>query len=121
MRKFFIVTIPIITLVLFMLVMLSGSYLKKPLGKDDNIPQFIEVVIKNIRDEKWQEAGENTDKLSRAWKKVVRRVQFSEERDEINDFTMSVARLRGGIMAKDKASSLSELSEAYEHWRELGK
>ena len=48
-------------------------------------------------------------------------IQFSSERDEINAFTMNVARLRGAIRAQDKAISLSELSEAFEHWKQLGK
>lgn len=120
-RKFLVIAIPIITLIIFVLIMLSGDFLKRPLGKDDNIPATIEQVISNINKEDWEEAAENTDKLSTAWNKVVRRVQFSSERDEINAFTMNLARLRGSIMAKHKANALSELSEALEHWRELGK
>lgn len=121
MRKFLVISIPIVSLALFILVMLSGDFLKKPFGKDDNIPESIQILVNNINEGKWEEAVNNTDKLSSAWKKVVMRVQFSSERDEINAFTMNVARLRGAIMARDKASSLTELEEAYEHWRELGK
>lgn len=121
MRKFLIVTIPIITIVCFILVMLSGSYLKKSFYKDDNIPELIQVITENINYEKWEEASNNTEKLNEAWNKIVKRVQFSSERDEINGFSFSLARLRGSIQGKDKASSFSELSEAYEHWKELGK
>jgi len=120
MRKFLVISIPIVTLTLFVVIMLSGNYLKKPMGETDNIPELVQILINNIDDENWEEAKNNTDKLSEAWNKIVRRVQFSSERDEINGFSMNVARLRGAIMAKDKASSLSVLFEAYEHWRELG-
>jgi hypothetical protein len=121
MRKFFVITIPIVAMVLFILIMLSGNVLKKPLGNNDNIPEAIQLVIQTVKDEKWEEASNNTEQLSETWKKIVNRVQFSSERDEINAFSMNLARLRGAIIAKDKSGALMELSEAYEHWDELGK
>jgi len=120
-KKFFVVSIPIVTLGLFILIMVSGNYLKRPLGNDDNIPALVEVINNNIMEEKWEKASTNTEKLNDAWEKVIKRIQFSSERDEINAFTMNVARLRGAIRAQDKAISLSELSEAFEHWKQLGK
>jgi hypothetical protein len=120
MRKFLVISIPIVTLVLFIVIMLSGNYLKKPLGETDNIPKLVQILISNIDGEKWEDAKKNTDKLSETWDRIVRRVQFSSERDEINGFSMNVARLRGSIMARDKANSLSAIFEAYEHWKELG-
>ncbi|MDF2592539.1 MAG: hypothetical protein K0S75_2005 [Clostridia bacterium] len=120
MRKFFVISLPIGALIFFVLIMISGNYLKMPMGKNDNIPEIIEVLIHNLDEEKWEEANRNTEVLSKAWSNIIERVQFSSERDEINAFSMNVARLRGGIAAKDKANSLSELYEAYEHWKELG-
>jgi uncharacterized protein YfkK (UPF0435 family) len=120
MRKFMIIAIPIVTLAIFVLIMLSGNYLKKPLGEEDNIPELVQLLTQNIYDEEWAAAAENTEKLRNVWNKITKRVQFSSERYEINGFSMNLARLRGAIMAKDKANSLSELYEAYEHWKELG-
>lgn len=121
MRKALVICLPIGTIIFFVLIMLSGSYLKMPIGKDDSITDLVQVLINNVNNEEWEEANYNTDKLSEAWDKIVRRVQFSAERDEINDFAVNVERLRGAIMAKDKGASLSELYEAHEHWRGLGK
>lgn len=121
MRKSMIIAIPIVTVTFFILIMLSGNYLKKPLGKNDNIPQAIEEIIQDINNERWEEVSRKTEDLQGTWKKIVRRVQFSSERDEINSFSMNLARLRGAIMAKDKSSALIEIKEAYEHWDELGK
>lgn len=121
MRKFLVISIPIVTLVFFILVMLSGDVLKKSFGSDDNIPQSIETLIQDVNNENWEAANKNTDNLSKAWDKVVNRVQYSSERNEINDFTISLARLRGAIQAEDKSGSLQELNEAYEHWKDLGK
>lgn len=120
MRKFLVVTIPIVTIICFILLMLSGNYLKNSFGKDDNIPELIQVITEDINNERWEAANNNTEKLDEAWNKIVKRVQFSSERDEINEFSFSLARLRGAIKGKDRASSFSELSEAYEHWKELG-
>lgn len=121
MRKFLVISLPIVTIALFILVMLSGNILKKPLGNEDNIPNFIEQLIENVNQENWEAANQNLENLSRVWEKVVKRVQYSSERNEINNFSTSLARLRGALQAEDKSSGLQELHEAYEHWKDLGK
>lgn len=120
MRKFFIYFIPIALLSFFILVMLSGNFLKGPIGSEKSIPKSIEAIIKDINSDKWEEANKKANELSKLWKKIVTRVQFSSERDEINAFSVNMARLRGSITIKDKAGSIKELNEAYEHWDELG-
>ncbi|EKQ52851.1 MULTISPECIES: DUF4363 family protein [unclassified Clostridium] len=121
MRKFLVVSIPIASLVFFILIMLSGDILKKPIGIDDNISESIQLLIHDIQSENWESADIKTDNLSNSWKKIVKRVQFSSERDEINQFDICISHLRGAIMARDKSSSLIALNEAYEHWNDLGK
>lgn len=121
MRKFLVISLPIVTIALFVLVMLSGNILKKPLGNDDNIPNSIDILIENVNQENWEAANQNLENFNRVWVKVVKRVQFSSERNEINNFSTSLARLQGALQAKDKSSALQELHEAYEHWEDLGK
>jgi len=121
MRKFLVISIPIVTLVFFVMVMLSGDVLKQSLWGNDNIPHSIDTIIQDVNHENWEAANKNTDNLNKVWDNVVTRIQFSSERDEINAFSMNIARLRGAIQAKDKSIGLTELNEAYEHWKELGK
>jgi hypothetical protein len=121
LRRFLVIAIPIVTLVLFIMIMHSGNYVKKSLGTNDNIPQTIEDIIGSIMDDNWEEVERETNNLEAAWEKVVRRVQFSVERDEINYFTTNLARLQGAILAKDKPGALIELKEAYSHWENLGR
>ena len=121
MRKFIVTVIPIVTLALFVCIMISGSFLKKPFGKNDDVAQTIEQMLKDVNNEAWDEAVIKVDKLDNAWKKVIKRIQFSEERDEINFLSSNIARLRGAVSAKDKADALMELNDAYNHWKELGK
>lgn len=121
MRKFLVITIPIVTLTLFVLIMLSSSLLKKSLGKDGNITESIQLIIQDVESENWEDASNKIDNLSNVWKIVAKKIQFSSERDELNSFDVSIARLRGAIMAEDKSASFMELNEAYEHWEGFGK
>lgn len=121
MRKFIVAAIPIAALVLFVCIMLSGSFLKKPFGKKDDVAHTIDKIKENVNHESWDEAALEVDELDNAWMKVLKRIQFSEERDEINFLTSNIARVRGAVCAKDKSGALIELSEADSHWKELGK
>lgn len=120
MRRFLITIIPLITLALFVFIMLSGNILKRPLGEDDDIVGSLDDIIEAVNSDAWNEAGGKLQSLERAWNRVVNRVQFGSERDEINKLTTCLARLKGAIMAKDRAGALMELYEAYNHWIELG-
>lgn len=121
MRRFLVISIPIVSIALFILIMLSNSVLKKPLTDNDNIPEAIKLVINDIDNGDWTRAESNATKLHDTWDKVVRRVQFSGEKDEIDGFYKNIARLRGAIAAKDKSNAYMELYEAYEHWENLGR
>lgn len=120
MRRFLTIAIPIITLALFIVIMLSASFLKKPMGQEANVSQLLEDLIQNINKEDWDKASYEVNALDQAWKKVLKRIQFSSERDEINNINTDIARLRGSVSAMDKASSLMELEEAYNHWNNIG-
>jgi hypothetical protein len=100
--------------------MIGGSFLKKTFGKNDDVAQMIDTMIEDVSKEAWDEASVEIDELDRAWRKVVKRIQFSEERDEINFLTSNIARLHGAVSAKDKSDALMELSDAYNHWKRLG-
>jgi hypothetical protein len=121
MRKFIVSAIPIVTLVLFVCIMMSGSFLKRPFGKNDDVQQTIEKMIEDVNNEAWDKVAVEVGDLDSAWRKVIKRIQFSEERDEINYLTSNIARLRGAVSAKDKSDALMELNDAYCHWKELGK
>jgi len=121
MRKFLVRAIPVASIILFILIMVSDNYLKHSYSENDNVVKSIELIMNDVNMENWDEANIKIDDLNNAWMIIVKRVQFSAERNEINDFDKSVARLRGAILAKDKAGAMMELSEAYEHWENLGK
>ncbi len=119
MRKFLIIAIPIVALFFFVLIMLSNTFLKGPLEQDDNLSQTMETIMEDVKNENWKEASKEIDKLEHVWDKVVKRIQISSEKDEIDFFNSNIARLRGAIMAKDKSDALIELTEAYSHWNKM--
>lgn len=121
MRKFFVIFTPIAIVAITALIMLSGEFLKKPTGDMDNVPKYMDTITKAVQSEDWKSAEENASKLEDAWKIIVKRVQFSGERNEINDLNVSIARIKASINVQDKSAALMELSEAGQHWIGLGR
>lgn len=120
MRRFLVRLIPIAALSLFVLIMLSGTYMKKPRSESENIDKFINNTISYVKSEEWNKASKEADKLELAWNKVLKRVQFSSELDQINYLSESISKAKGGIDAKDRGISLSNLIVFYEKWRTIG-
>ena len=116
MRKFLNITLTILLLSFFIATMLSGNFLKRSIVNGNSVPEWINLIIHDIELEQWDEANKKTSELSNSWDKIVKKVQFSSERDEINNFT----RLQGSILTQNKNDAILELYEAYEHWDELG-
>lgn len=112
--------IPALTLALFVVLMNSGKLLKT-YALPDPVPGYFDRLERLITQEQWPAAAENAKKMEAAWRRVVRRLQFSEERDEINNFRHSLARMKGYIAAADKGGALAELKELEETWADLGK
>lgn len=121
MRKFFVIFTPVAILALSILIMLSGHFFKKPTGDWDNIPNHMDTITKAVMSDDWASAEKYTSELETGWKAVVKRLQFSCERDEINALSVSIARLKATITSKDKPSALMELGEAEQHWDDLGR
>jgi len=122
MRHFFLYKlIPTLTLFIFILLMNSGMFLKNSLGTKDNVPKYFSLLQASIDQGQWTEAANYLKKMQAAWGKVVPWVQFSEERDEINNFQHSLARMKGFVEAHHKAGALAELKEIEETWVNLGK
>lgn len=115
MRKFLVRAIPIATLILFILVMQTDIIYKKYFDKN-HIPESINLILNDIKDDKWFEADINIKQLSEYWEKVVKIIQFSAEKDEIKSLDKNLSRIKGAIMAMDKTNAIIELNEALEHW-----
>lgn len=122
MKRFLIYkVIPVLTLVIFIFIMHSETFLKKPLYSHDNVPKNLRLLQSDLQAGQWSTAGLHLKGIELAWRKVVPRIQFSVERDEINNFQHSLARLKGFLDAHQKAGALAEVEELKETWNDLGK
>ena len=121
MKKFISYAIPIVTLVAFVLIMLGGNYFKKPQSPSEDIVAFVELSIKHAKIENWDMLDKDIVNIDTAWKKIMPRIQFSVERDEIYNISLNVARLKGSIASENKTSTLIDLYEIIENWDELSR
>jgi hypothetical protein len=119
MKKFISFAIPVVTLAVFVLLMLGGNYLKKPRNPSEDVFAFVALSIEHAKAENWDMLNQDIASIDTAWKKIIPRIQFSVEQDEIYNISLSLARLRGSVESEDKASTLIELNEIIEDWNEL--
>ncbi|MBO8159253.1 DUF4363 family protein [Thermosyntropha sp.] len=119
MGKIIYYTSIIIILSLFVFILNSGDIAKKPWNREDDFEFYAESLHKNLKSENWIEAKKDLISLKKAWKKTVKRIQYSVEKDEINAINVNLARLTGYIENKDKSAGLAEIHEIQEHWHNL--
>ncbi len=120
-KKFFLYFIPLCTLALFIFVMNSGSLLKQPLSKEDQLYKSIYQIETNVKEKDWKKANKNINYAETAWKKIVRRIQFSVEKEYIIDLNGTLSRIKGGIAARDDKAIMEEVYYFYELWHNLAK
>ncbi|PKM78679.1 MAG: hypothetical protein CVU90_01385 [Firmicutes bacterium HGW-Firmicutes-15] len=119
MRKWISYVVPIVTLVIFILIMQGGYYYITSMSDKNTIPQYISIVENDVKADRWDNAKEDLNNLDLAWKKAIPKVQFHAEMDAIDGIKENLARLSGSIDAKDLGLSLAELRELAEHWENL--
>ncbi|ABK62570.1 MULTISPECIES: DUF4363 family protein [Clostridium] len=118
-NKFIKYLVPVSLLVLFIIIMLSGKYLKQPRNSSDDMMSFVYSAIDNCRSENWDQVQYDTDNIKNAWEKIQKRIQFSVERGQLYDMEINIARIRGAAKARDKNNLMIELTEIIENWNEL--
>lgn len=121
MKKFKAYIIPVLTILLFIAIMTTGGLLKKPFSSKDDVISYIEIMRKDINEEKWDKAGKDLSNIKTAWEIVKKRVQFSVERDEMILIDTNISRIEGALSERDKSFIIIELSEMQNHWNELEK
>jgi hypothetical protein len=119
MRKWSYYLIPIVSLIIFVLIMQGGGYSMCSRSDKGAIPQYITQIETDLYARRWDVAREDLHGLELAWKKVIPIIQFHAEMDAIDGIKEDIARLGGSIEAEDLGLSLAELNELSEHWENL--
>ncbi|KAA9012229.1 DUF4363 family protein [Niallia endozanthoxylica] len=122
MKEFFLYRIiPFLLIGIFVLIMHSAVFLKQPFSKEDDVVRYLNAASENIQSENWEEASKNLAKVNKAFETVVKRIQFSVERNEVNMFDQTIEKTKGFVTVKEKAGAMAELSEAQHVWDQLEK
>jgi len=119
-RKWLINLVPVIFFIISISVMAGGSVLKNPLGENDHVFDAVQQIEHHAKNEDWTQARERARYAVSAWEKVVNRIQFSVERDHMIEISGTLARIQGGVEARDKNAILEEVYYFYDLWRNLG-
>lgn len=118
-RKWVSYLIPLLTIILFIVVMEGGYYYVTSLDDRNTMPDYIQQVNEDLRTDQWDDARESLDRLELEWNKNVPRIQYHAEMDAIENIEEDIARLKGAIDAQDLGLSLAEISALSEHWENL--
>lgn len=119
-RKWMLIIIPIVIILLFTAVLGGGSFLKKPFGKEDHLLKSMHDLEELVKKKEWKQAKTKSKYALKAWDQVSNRIQYSVEREYLNDISGIFARIKGGIEAKDDKALLVEIYYFYEVWDNLG-
>lgn len=119
-RFWLLYVLPIFLILVFVAIMASGAFLKKPFGNDDRLLESIQTLEKQVEGKKWTEAKSQVDYSMQAWEKIVDRIQFSVERETIYDILGTLARIKGGVAAEDDKAIMEEIYYFYVLWDNLG-
>ncbi|MDQ0337586.1 hypothetical protein J2S00_000356 [Caldalkalibacillus uzonensis] len=119
-RKWLLYIVPTLFLALSISVMAGGKYLKQPFGEDDKVYEAIQQLETLAKNKDWEQARERIDYASKAWQKVVNRIQFSVERETVFEISGALARMKGSVEAEDDQALLVDIYYFYELWDSLG-
>ena len=111
--------IPLVFLVASILIMLSGRVLKKTYHGDE-IPGMLDSIATNIKDEEWNEAIKATKVIKTRFTKITKLIQFSVERDQLEEFKLNLALLEGYLDTNDEKNAVATVYLLKQYWQELG-
>jgi len=75
---------------------------------------------KQVEAKQWTQAKSEIEYALKAWDRIVNRIQFSVERETIYDILGTLARMKGGVAAKDDKAIMEEIYYFYVLWENLG-
>lgn len=119
-RLWLLYVVPIVLILIFCAVMATGAILKKPWGENDRLVESVQSLEKQVEAKQWTQAKSEIEYALKAWDRIVDRIQFSVERETIYDILGTLARMKGGVAAKDDKAIMEEIYYFYVLWENLG-
>lgn len=119
-RLWLLYVVPIVLILIFCAVMATGAILKKPWGENDRLVESVQSLEKQVEAKQWTQAKSEIEYALKAWDRIVNRIQFSVERETVYDILGTLARMKGGVAAKDDKAIMEEIYYFYVLWENLG-
>ncbi|MBD7937776.1 DUF4363 family protein [Cytobacillus sp. Sa5YUA1] len=113
--------IPFLILAIFIFTMKSGDFLKQPLVDGDDVIGMLSLVEQSIQEGDWKSAKKQINQAKEGFLTVQKRVQFSVEKNELNQIGTSLNRAIGFIDVHDQGGAKAEIEEIKFAWEGLGK
>ncbi|OEH94027.1 hypothetical protein [Bacillus solimangrovi] len=121
MKRMITIGITIVFLVVSISIMISGQWLKNSFHENDQLFETVQSIESDIKKENWVQAENDIDYVTTAWRLVVNRIQFSVERELINEITTTIYYMKGGIQARDRSVVQQNIAYFYILWEGVGK
>lgn len=113
--------LPVILLIVFILIMKSGTYLKQPRNESEAVYSFFLQTSTFVEREEWTKAKKAIIAAETGWRQIAKRIQFSTNRSQMREIEIKLIKIKTYIEMKDKQNALIEISEAKYLWTELGR
>lgn len=118
--KFMYKVIPVAILSVSIVMMLSGQWLKHSIGKEDDVIKGMTMLEQAVKEEDWDAAANHVEVIDSAWRQVVKRIQFSVERERIREVDAAIVRLKAAVSVQDEKKVIEEVEFFYMIWDTLG-
>ena len=121
MKKWLIILLSSMIIILTIAIFGSGAFLKNPMTEDDDVIQAISKLEIEAKNENWENADHQLERAINAWNKIKNRIQFSVERTFLDDVDNELATIKGAIRAKDLSMLIISVEKIKFLWTILGK
>ena len=116
--KVFKFLIPIVFLLVAVLIMISGKFLKNAYH-GNQIPTFLDEISIDIKEDKWDEAINKTDIIKTRYNKIIKLIQFSVERGALIEFKDNLSILAGYLNSQDENNAQAIVYYLKSKWKDL--
>jgi hypothetical protein len=112
--------LPALLLAATVLVLNTGTIMKRPMSQDDNVPDNLQALLSLAVNQEWDEARSTVEHIHRAWNKVRGRVHITSTTDEIELFDLELAGLQGAVEGSDATQVRMAVRRLTALWDDLG-
>ncbi len=110
----------VVLLASFLFVLAGGVWLKRPLAPGEDVAGLMQALEASLeRGPDWDEGARLQREVERAWARVEPRIQLSVEKDDMEEFTDQLVRLKAAIEAQDEALAREALALMKAAWNRM--